>query len=258
MEKLLQTLPRSRGTSADTTGRVGVVGGSVDFPGQPSIAAMAALRAGADGAKALVSEEIYGAVAAHSPNLLVGRYPGRRYDAAAAETALGLDGWVESLVVGPGLVDADDEAVRRTVTDVDVPTVVDADAIDPVLESDLSNAVVTPDGNELERIESVYDSVEAFASETGAVVLVKGEEDVVVADGERRTNGTGSAVLSVVGTGDATAGVVGALLVQGLDRADAAELGAWIVGTAGELATVERGNGVLATDVVEEIPRAVR
>lgn len=258
MERLLQTLPRSTGTADDTSGRVGVVGGSVDFPGQPTLAGLAALRTGANFSKALVSEEIHPIVAAHSPNLLAGRYPGERFDDGAADRALELGEWVDALVIGPGLVDADDAAFERTVSDLDVPTVVDADAIEPALDADLSNTVFTPNDEEEEAIEEAYGSVETFTTDTGAVVVSKGDEDVIVADGERTTNDTGTSALSVAGTGDTLTGIVAGLLVQDLDRTEAAELGAWIVGKAGELATTETGTGVLATDVIERIPEAIR
>lgn len=261
MDQLLQTLPRSRGTDADTTGRVGVVGGSVDFPGQPSLTAMAALRSGGDVAKALVSEEIYPIVASHSPNLVAGRYAGETFDEGALDSVSELLGWVDALVVGPGLVDAEGAAIRGAISaaaEADVPTVVDADAIGPALDGDLAGTVLTPDSNEVDRIEAEDGSLAAFTDDTDAVVVSKGESDTVFADGERSTTDTGSAVLSVIGTGDTMAGVIAALLVQGLDRAEAAELGAWIVGKAGELATVERGNGVVATDVIDRIPEAIR
>lgn len=50
------------------------------------------------------------------------------------------------------------------------------------------------------------------------------------------------------------AGIVASLLGQGMSRADAAELGAWILGKSSELATAESGNGIVATDVIERIP----
>jgi hydroxyethylthiazole kinase-like uncharacterized protein yjeF len=240
-DKLLRTLPRSRGTEADTTGRVGVIGGSVDFPGRPTLTALAALRAGSDAAKALVFEESYTSVASHSPNVLAGRYADERFADEAVDRAIELDEWVDALVIGPGLVDADGAALERTVSVVDVPVVVDADAIDPLLESDLSGAVVTPNDNELEHIEDEYGSLAEFATATGVVAVAKSDVDVIVADGERSPNETGTAVLSVVGSGDTMAGVIAAFVVQGLDRAEAAELGAWIVGEAGELAAAERG-----------------
>lgn len=258
MTQLIETLPSARGADVGSSGRVGVIGGSVGFPGQPSLSALAALRAGGDVAKALVSEEIYPAVASHSPDLVVGRYPGERYDEEAVDYALELADWVESIVIGPGLVDADGEAIRQTVAEVDVPVVVDADAIDPLMDADLSGTVVTPDDNELDHIHSEYADLQEFTTATDAVAVAKSDVDVIVEDGEETTNETGSPVMTVVGTGDTMAGVIGGLLVQGLDRREAAELGAWIVGKAGEFATAEHGNGIVTTDIIEKIPQTIR
>jgi NAD(P)H-hydrate repair Nnr-like enzyme with NAD(P)H-hydrate dehydratase domain len=58
--------------------------------------------------------------------------------------------------------------------------------------------------------------------------------------------------------GHGLAGVVGSLLGQGFDPVDAARLGPWIVGRAGELADDEYGTGLLATDLIERIPAAIR
>lgn len=90
------------------------------------------------------------------------------------------------------------------------------------------------------------------------MAVAKSNVDVIVADGERTTNDTGSSVMTVVGTGDTIAGVIAALLVQGLPGRDAAELGAWIAGKAGELATVERGNSIVTTDTIGTIPDTVQ
>ena len=260
MERLLQSLPEATDTAEETNGRVGVVGGAVEFPGQSTLTAMAALRAGADVSKALVSEEIHGIVGGHSPNLLAGRYAGERFGAAAADRAIELGGWVDALVVGPGLADADDAAVGRTVSAIDVPTVVDALAIEPALgaDADLSATVFTPDDSEVDPIEEAYGSVAAFTTETGAVVVSTGDTDTIVADGEETTNDTGTPALSVAGTGDTMAGIIAGFLAQGLDPAEAGELGAWVLGKAGELATTDVGNGVIATDVIEQIPRTIR
>jgi NAD(P)H-hydrate repair Nnr-like enzyme with NAD(P)H-hydrate dehydratase domain len=102
------------------------------------------------------------------------------------------------------------------------------------------------------------DVAKALVSEAIYPAVAKSDVDVVVEDGEQMTNDVGSRVTTVVGTGDTLAGVIAALMVQVLARREAAELGAWIVGKAGELATVERWNGIVTTDAIEEIPRALR
>ncbi len=85
-----------------------------------------------------------------------------------------------------------------------------------------------------------------------------GAVDEIVTGGERIANETGTAAMTVAGTGDTLAGIVASLLGQGMDRRDAAELGAWILGESGELATAAYGPGVVATDVIERIPDTIR
>ena len=254
MERLLRSLPGVSGATQGENGQVGVIGGSIEYPGQPTISALAALRTGTDDAEALVSEEIHPIVASHSPNLLVDRFDGERFDESAVDRALELGEWADALVIGPGLVDADPAAISETITRTEAPVVVDALAIGPGMEADLSNTVFTPASEEAEWIEEEYGSIETLSEETDAVVALTGDVDTIVADGERTTNETGTSALTVAGTGDTMAGIIASLLGQGMDRADAAELGAWILGKSGELASAEHGNGVVATDVIERIP----
>lgn len=257
MKRLLEILPGTSGTSKGENGRVGIVAGSVGYAGQPTLTGLAALRSGADVAKAFVSEPLFPIVGSHSPNLLVDRYSGETITTEAADRALELAEWSDALVIGPGLTDATDDAVRRLVSEAEVPVVVDALAIEPALDADHTQTVFTPDSAEESRITADYGSIEAFTEQTDAVCVVTGEEDHIFADGERTVNETGSSALTVAGTGDTLTGIIAALLSQGLDRRDAVELGAWILGKSGELATVDQGIGVVATDVIEAIPKTI-
>lgn len=257
MARLQRTLSNvSEG--GNENGRVGIVAGAVEYPNQAALVGRAALRTGSDHVRAFVPDPIYGVVAGHSPNLLVDRYAGERFEAPAVERTRELAAWADALVIGPGLVDAAPDAVRDAVDAVDVPIVVDALAIEPALDTDLSSAVLTPSSEEVGPVRDAYGSLEAFSTETGAVVALTGDVDEIVADGERLENETGTAALTVAGTGDTMVGIVGSLLGQGMVRREAAELGAWILGKAGELATAEYGPGVVATDVIDRIPDTIR
>ena len=237
---------------------MGVIGGSIEYPGQPVLSGLAAVRTGSDVVKLLVAEEIHAAVASHSPDLLVGRYDGARFGADEVDRALELGEWADALLIGPGFVDADDDAVRDVIESADVPVVIDALAIGPAMDADLSETVFTPDEAEKDEITEVYGSLEEFSTATGAVVLLTGDVDTIIADGERETNETGTSALTVAGTGDTVAGIIASLIGQGVDRADAAELGAWIIGKSGELAAADYGTGVAASDVIERIPDTIR
>ncbi|APW97836.1 NAD(P)H-hydrate dehydratase [Halobiforma lacisalsi AJ5] len=258
MGRLQRTLSNVSDDSGADSGRVAVVGGSIDYPNQPALVGRAALRTGSDHVRALVAEPIYDVVAGHSPNLLASYYPGERFGSEAHERSREVAAWADALVIGPGLVDAEPGAVCETIDAVDLPVVVDALAIEPALEADLSNAVLTPSGSEDDPLEETYGSLEAVTEETGAVVTLTGDVDEIVANGERQHNETGTSALTVAGTGDTLAGIIASLLGQGMDREEAAELGAWILGKSGELATAEYGPGVVATDVIDRIPDTIR
>ena len=60
--------------------------------------------------------------------------------------------------------------------------------------------------------------------------------------------------MTVGGTGDVLAGITGSLLAQGLSKYDAAKLASWTSKKAGEKAGEKYGNGLVATDVIQEIP----
>jgi hydroxyethylthiazole kinase-like uncharacterized protein yjeF len=271
VHELIDRLPPS-GQSKGDSGRVGVVAGSVEFPGPPVLAGEAALRTGADVAKVLTSEEILNAIGGYTPNLLLGRYTGEHLSGDSAGKALALAEWGDALVVGPGLGQPSRKAVGRILSEAGVPLVVDADAIQPALgalseggnsadrgpaRGSFSEAVFTPDDHEIDQIEREYDSLEAFSAATDAVVVAKGAEDRILRGDDQWTNETGTAALTVAGTGDTLAGILGALLGAGFGRVDAARLATWVIGRAGELAAEEYGVGITATDVVERIPAAV-
>jgi NAD(P)H-hydrate epimerase len=85
------------------------------------------------------------------------------------------------------------------------------------------------------------------------VVLLKGPVDVI-SDGSRvRFNPTGSPAMAVAGTGDVLAGVTGALLCR-LPAFEAACIAAYVNGSAGMIAAQKRGDGMTASDLVDEIP----
>ena len=97
-----------------------------------------------------------------------------------------------------------------------------------------------------------------LARETGAVVVLKGQ-DTVVADpgGRAAVNPTGNPGMGTAGTGDVLAGVVGALLARH-ESWLAATAGVYVHGRAGDLAAETRGEaGLLAGDLAESLPRAI-
>jgi NAD(P)H-hydrate repair Nnr-like enzyme with NAD(P)H-hydrate dehydratase domain len=99
--------------------------------------------------------------------------------------------------------------------------------------------------------------VRAFAEELGHVVVAKGAKDIV-SDGERVVvNRVGNSGMTVGGTGDILTGITASFRAA-LDPFEAAVAATWVNGRAGDLAYEKRGNGFVASDMVAEVPYAMR
>jgi ADP-dependent NAD(P)H-hydrate dehydratase / NAD(P)H-hydrate epimerase len=180
-----------------------------------------------------------------------------------------------ALAIGPGLTAHHETAgfVRELVRRCPVPVVVDADGLNAFagragdLLDRAGGAVLTPHAGEFGRLSGIaarevesdrLGHVRRLAALTGAVTLLKGSRTVIAEPGGRVwVNATGSPVLATAGSGDVLTGMIGGLLARGLDPADAAAAGAYLHGLAGLIAGARHGEGTLAGDLVECIPRAV-
>jgi hydroxyethylthiazole kinase-like uncharacterized protein yjeF len=237
---------------ADKYGRgvLGVVAGSPAYTGAAVLTVGAAVRAGAGMVRY---------VGTGTPEALVrGRWP-----EAVVTGSVEATGRVQAWVVGPGL-GLEGGAVLRQVLAADVPVLVDADALtlcaqEPELVRDrTAPTLLTPHDREFARFgaevgDDRLGAARRLAADLGAHVLLKGDATVVAApDGRARVNTTGTTALASAGSGDVLAGVVGALLAQGLDPLDAGSVGAHLHGRAGALA------GPGASGLVEAWPAVLR
>jgi len=258
-------------------GRVLVIGGGPDYSGAPALSALAALRAGADLAVVAAPKSVASVIRSFSPNLIVRALSSDKLVPGDVPFLLRLTERSTCVVIGPGLgTDPEtSEAVRAFLRAAKstVPLVIDADAIKAIAKGsvDLSGAkaVVTPHAGELKLLSgrevppptdlgARMDFVKQVASELGITVLLKAHEDVISDGGRVKVNITGNPAMTVGGTGDVLAGIVAALLSQGLGLFEAACLGAFINGAAGDLAARELGYHITATDVIERIPAVLR
>jgi hydroxyethylthiazole kinase-like uncharacterized protein yjeF len=231
-------------------GVVGVAAGSAQYTGAAVLCVGGALRGGAGMVRYLGAEEPTALVRARWPEAVVG------------------EGRVQAWTVGSGAGDDAAERLDRALAD-DVPTVVDADALQAVTGRRGRSVplLLTPHAGELARLVGAdRDDVEArrlhhataAATELDAVVLLKGSTTVVAGpDGRVRVNPTGTPSLATAGSGDVLAGLCGALLAGGLDPFDAGSVGAWLHGLAGRLAAAG-GAPLAAGDVLAALPDAFR
>jgi NAD(P)H-hydrate epimerase len=174
------------------------------------------------------------------------------------------------LALGPGLGRSADvvKLVAGVIRELSrLPIVIDADglnALAPFTDAFKSRTVplvLTPHRGEFERLagsEVDPDREKAsvqFAERFGVVLLLKGM-GTLVTDGSRLyRNSTGNPGMATGGSGDVLTGVIAALLAQKMSPFDAAVLGAWVHGRAGDLAMSALGQtGLTAADIAEALP----
>jgi len=249
-----------------SSGKVLVIGGG-PFTGAPALAAMAALRTGCDLAVVAAPGKAAVVIAEFSPNIIVRPLPGDIISEGSVGPLSGMIERFDSVVIGPGMGDAPPsvEGVRQIielVKSAGKPFVVDADALRTYIDAKPEgNGVLTPHMGEFRRMAGEGDPLElsrGLVEGTGMVVLLKGVEDLITGASRSIRNVTGNPGMTVGGTGDVLAGSVGGLLALGLEPFDAARVGAYVVGAAGDLAFEQFGNSLLATDIIETIPAVLK
>ncbi len=260
-----------------TYGRVLVVAGRRGMTGAAILSGSAALRGGAGLAQVACPADVQDVVAVGNPCYLTAGLPvaaDGSYRDAALTAAIPLAEAADVLAIGPGLGSSPDVTafVRDLLLAVpDKPAVVDADGLwafitDPPQRKAVT--VLTPHPGEFARLvgktvpEVQADRAgmaKALATRLGAVVLLKGTATVVTDGARVHLNPTGNPGMATGGTGDVLTGLIAAFLGLGLSGFDAAVLGAWVHGRAGDLAAEELGQTALtAADVLDHLPAAVR
>lgn len=254
------------------SGHVLVCGGSPGLTGAPCMAAMGAMRAGAGYVTACVPAALQDVIAIKLTEVMSVGLP----EEGAADRVLDKASRGGSLIVGPGMGrhGAAFALARELAGRAEVALVLDADGLNAhagrleSLAARSAPTVLTPHAGELGRLLGIdSDDVERerlahvreAARRSGAIVLLKGD-DTLVAEPEGRVavSPSGSPALATAGTGDVLSGVVGALLAKGMDPFTATCAAVRLHAAAGRRAAELRGaDGVIATDVIEALPRAL-
>jgi len=262
----LQRLSRDPHSHKGDHGEVLVVGGG-PYAGAPALTAQAALRAGADLVRVACPAAVAHEVQGYSEDLIVRQVDGYKLAPQHVGPIMELAGEHDVLVIGPGLGAAEDtlEAVEGVLEAFDGRAVVDADALRVVPRSSTDATLLcTPHQGELVRMggrtsddwRERRDLVADFAADLGHALLVKGPVDVV-SDGETtRVSKTGNPGMTVGGTGDVLAGVCGAMLAS-QDPVDGGGIAAYVNGRAGDAVVDREGYGLVASDLLGELPRTI-
>lgn len=284
----VQLSPRSIDAHKGDFGRILLVGGSRGMSGAIAMSALASLRSGAGLVTAAVPDRCLESVAAFHPAIMTLPMEDTVHGAFATNAIAGItDRMAKSSVVGcgPGMTVGNGSVriVERLIATRSLPRVIDADGLNCLAQlknereasgadgrddqTDWGPLVLTPHPGELHRLTGVPasdpDAQIAAAIDlsvsTGAVVVVKGGPTTVVHGKSRWTNSTGNPGMATAGSGDVLTGVITSLLGQGLSPWDAARLGVWTHGLAGDLAAERHGPiGMTALEILDAIPLAMR
>lgn len=250
-ERVRRVLPSiSPQANKGTQGRLLLVCGSYGMAGACVMAARAALRCGVGLLDIAAERSIYPILAGAVPEAVFTVYDAR--DPASAEAKLKRAlACASACAMGCGLGELAALACPVVFRACGVPLLLDADAINYAarwgfpLASLPAPLVLTPHPGELSRLtgESVpaiqagrVEAAQWAATASAAVVLLKGAATVIAGpDGRLALNPTGNPGMAKGGSGDVLAGIIGALLAQGVPAFDAAAAGAWLHGAAGDL-----------------------
>ncbi len=258
---------RSPDAHKGESGRILIIGGG-PYTGAPALTAMATLRAGADIATVAAPKNASKIISGYSPNLIVRELSEDHLCLQDLDVLKDLIPRHDVVVMGMGLGRHPEtkEALARIIP-LCSKTVIDADALQPDLPL---KGIVTPHAGEFKRISGItlpethkayyqerINPLKRYAKETGLVVLLKGRVDLITDGDIVRGNTTGNPGMTVGGTGDVLAGVTAAFYAR-TTALRAATAAAFVNGRAGDLVYVEKDFGMVATDVIEKIPEAMR
>jgi hydroxyethylthiazole kinase-like uncharacterized protein yjeF len=291
--------PRPRETHKGAMGRALLIGGSRGMAGAMHLAVGGALRAGPGYVIAALPRELAAGLHQAHPEALLpplsaeldasGSASSRgELDATVLPTLLELVGSAQAIGIGPGLGQSSATAalllkLLRTLVAAQpgLPCVLDADALNILAASAASglfswselaplDLLITPHPGEAARIlqgtvpEQRPACWQRLVETTGSCVLLKGAGTLIgdshtLHEREPYRNPTGNPGMATAGTGDVLTGILVGLLARGMNCVDAARLGAWLHGRAGDLAA-EAGSpeSLLAGDLIDFLPLAWR
>lgn len=270
--------PLKKTTHKHVQGKVLVLAGSTGMTGAAYLTSMAALRSGAGLVITFAPESlhpVYERKITEGMTVPCGDDGKGYFTLSNYDTIMEKIAWCDTMVIGPGLGSHDDTAllVEKLVQHVNKPLVIDADGLRPfygneaLFNSIKGNFIITPHLGEFSRLtgESVENvrtdypkAIESFISYFNGVLLAKYSPSLVAWESKGCVNSTGNPGLATAGSGDVLTGIVASFIAQGMSTEDAANLGMYIHGKAGDqLANAISQRGMIASDLLTQIGKVI-
>nr|HID58999.1 NAD(P)H-hydrate dehydratase [Desulfobacterales bacterium] len=271
--------PRLPETHKGGTGHLLVVGGSPGKTGAVSMTAKAAMRIGAGLVTLALPESLNHIMEAQLVEVMTEPLPetsSHILGVSAFNKIIKLLAGKKGLALGPGMgTNRSTRAlVRRLIQAATVPMIIDADGLNCLVENiDIlkrlkAPAVLTPHPGEMARllgipISSVQENrisvARDFATEHQVYLVLKGARTIIAnPQGMVFVNPTGNPGMASGGMGDVLTGMIAGLIVQGFSMDSAVQSAVYLHGAAADHLAQEMGEvGILATDIIERIPKVL-
>jgi hydroxyethylthiazole kinase-like uncharacterized protein yjeF len=269
---ILELVPlRAPDDNKYTAGHVVVVGGSPGLTGAPCLTAMAAMRADCGYVTVAVPSStlpVFEQRLLEAVKRPLSEDEGGRLHLEAKGAVLELAERAHAVALGPGLgrSDGTKELVRSLLAELELPVVVDADALFELEPVDWpAPRVLTPHEGELarllgsesswvaaHRLEAARQAVDRF----GCIVILKGEGSIVAAPGEGMLVCPGFPSLATAGTGDVLTGIVASFLAKGMEPRLAAAAG--VTAQVQAALRAPQQAGLVASDLLDTLPSVLR
>jgi NAD(P)H-hydrate epimerase len=280
IKKIPKLKPRARDAHKGDFGRVCLIAGSIGMSGAAALAGRAALRAGAGLVRVATPKSVLPIVASIEPSFTTVPLPEDsmgRIAANAVNTILNLIPENDCFAFGPGVGIAHGVCLvlQRLLAQRGLRLIIDADGLNNLSkindwpEQTKADVILTPHPGEMKRLwaglfrkplpaDRRSQAVE-LANKTKTTVVLKGAGTVVTDGQQVYINNTGNPGMATAGAGDVLTGVIAALIGQGLNNFDAAVLGVYVHGLAGDIAAKKMGQiSLIATDIIESLGEAFR
>ncbi len=262
-----------------TFGRVAVLAGSTGLTGAAYLTAQSASKSGAGLITLGIPASLQSILAVKLTEVMTVALPDRGQGHLTTDSlpqVLDILGKKDVLAIGPGLGKYSEvfEIIRHIFGKIHISIVVDADGLNHIsedmtlLNQHTQPLILTPHPAEMARLtglplqEILKDPATAaleFARKYQCVLLLKGATSVVAdPKGRLYINASGNSGMAAGGSGDCLTGIIAAMIAQGLEAFDAAVLGCYVHGRAGDLAAQRMGEaGMTAVDLLEAIPHTL-
>lgn len=260
--------PRPTFAHKGTFGHALLIAGSYGMAGASILAAKACIHSGV------------GMLTIHAPSanlpILQMTVPEAIVEPDVNESAFSTPNYSESyqaIGIGPGIgtLEETENAFLGQVRGCQIPMVLDADALNllasnkEMLKAIPKNSILTPHPKEFERLAGeCSDSYERLqkaiqlSAFTKSYIILKGAYSIIISpNGNCAFNPTGNPGMATAGSGDVLTGIILALLAQGYESNEAAMLGTYVHGLAGDIAAQEKGMiSITASDIIDALPAA--